>query len=96
VRPIVSDDAVAALADIALGKPANATVEVAGPEEFPLDELVRRVFRRSNDPREITADRHARYFGAELTDQSLVPGSNPRLGSTRFDTWLASPGSAQP
>jgi uncharacterized protein YbjT (DUF2867 family) len=96
VRPFVSDDAVAALADIALGKPANATVEVAGPEEFPLDKLVRRVFRRINDPREITTDRHARYFGAELTDQSLVPGSNPRLGSTRFDTWLASPGSAKP
>jgi len=96
VQPIVSDDTVAALADITLGPPANATVEVAGPEKFRLDELIRRVFRASNDPRKVTADSHARYFGAELNDQSLVPGRNPRLGSTRFETWLAGTASAKP
>jgi uncharacterized protein YbjT (DUF2867 family) len=89
VQPIVSDDVVAALADITLGAPVNGTVEVAGPEKFRLDELVRRVLSAKNDTRNVTADVHARYFGTELNDQSLIPGSNPRIGATRFETWLS-------
>jgi uncharacterized protein YbjT (DUF2867 family) len=88
VQPLVSDDVVAVLADVVLGAPANGTLEVAGPERFRLDELVRRVLSIKNDAREVTPDTHARYFGAELDDQSLIPGSNPRLGGTRFETWL--------
>ena len=91
VQPIVSDDAVAALADVTLGDPANDTLEVAGPEQFQLDALIRRFLAFKNDAREVTADVHARYFGTELDDQSLVPGSNPRIGAIRFDTWLSSP-----
>jgi uncharacterized protein YbjT (DUF2867 family) len=89
VQPIVSDDVVAALADIVLGPPANDTVEVAGPERARLDELVRRVLSARRDTREVTADVHAPYFGAELNDQSLIPGSNPRIGATRLETWLS-------
>jgi uncharacterized protein YbjT (DUF2867 family) len=89
VQPLVSDDVVAALADLAVGTPANGTLEVAGPEKFRLDELVRRVLSTRNDAREVTPDVHARYFGAELDDQSLIPGSNPRLGGMRFETWLS-------
>lgn len=88
VQPIVSDDVVAALADLVLGPPANGKLEVAGPEKFHLDELVRRVLDTRNDARKVTGDIHARYFGAELSDESLVPGLKPRLGTTRFETWL--------
>jgi uncharacterized protein YbjT (DUF2867 family) len=90
VQPIVSDDAVAALADVTLGDPANDTLEVAGPEQFHLDALIRRFLASRNDSREVSADVHARYFGTELDDRSLVPGSNPRIGAIRFDTWLSS------
>ena len=89
VQPIVSDDVVAALAEVALGEPANGTLEVAGPEQLGLDEFVRRLLNRKNDARQVTADVHARYFGTELDDRSLVPGRNPRLGGMRFDTWLS-------
>ena len=95
VQPIVSDDVVAALADIALGAPVNGMVEVAGPEKFRLDELVRRVLRARNDTREVTVDAQARYFGTELNDQSLIPGSNPRIGATRFEPWLSRSTSAR-
>lgn len=88
VQPIVSDDVVAALADLVLGPPVNGKLEVAGPEKFHLDELVRRVLDSKNDARKVTGDIHARYFGAELSDESLVPGLKPRLGTTRFETWL--------
>lgn len=88
VQPILSDDVVAALADITLGAPTNNTVEVAGPERYRLDELVRRVLGKNKDTREVTSDAHARYFGAELNDQSLVPGNHPRIGAMRFESWL--------
>jgi uncharacterized protein YbjT (DUF2867 family) len=89
VQPIFSDDVVAALADLVLGAPANDTLEVAGPEKLRFDELIRRVLRNNNDAREVTTDAHARYFGTELDDRSLVPGSSaPRIGATRFENWL--------
>jgi uncharacterized protein YbjT (DUF2867 family) len=62
---------------------------LAGPERLSLDEFARRYFVATKDPRRVAADIHARYFGAELDDQSLTPGNNPRLGSVRFEDWLA-------
>jgi uncharacterized protein YbjT (DUF2867 family) len=88
MQPIVSDEVVETLADIALGEPLNGTVEVAGPEAIPLDELARQVLVARQDPRQIVADTHARYFGAELTDQSLMPGPKAHIGSMRFSDWL--------
>jgi uncharacterized protein YbjT (DUF2867 family) len=88
MQPIASDEVVEALGDIALATPLNGTVEVAGPEALPLDELARQVLAARQDPREIIADTHARYFGAELNDQSLIPGAKARIGSMTFRDWL--------
>ena len=87
-QPILSGDVVAALADITLGPPVNGIVEVGGPEQFRMDDLVRRVLRATGDKREVVTDAHARYFGAELNDQSLVAGAGARIGSKRFEDWL--------
>ncbi|MEW9682542.1 SDR family oxidoreductase [Pseudomonas sp. TE50-2] len=89
IQPMASADVAAALLEVVLAAPANDTVEVAGPEAMPLDELVRRFLRLTGDARTVVADVHARYFGAELDDQSLTPGSAARLGKTRFEDWLA-------
>lgn len=89
VQPISSNDVVTALADLVLGAPANDTLEVAGPEKLRFDELIRRVLANNHDARKVTSDVHARYFGTELNDQSLVPASTaPRIGTTRFENWL--------
>ena len=88
VQPESADDVAAALADVAVSAPVNGIVELAGPEAFRFDELARRVLRAKNDPRRVTADVHARYFGAELADDSLTPGSKARIGPTRFEDWL--------
>ncbi|WP_234841697.1 SDR family oxidoreductase [Sinorhizobium meliloti] len=88
IQPIASDDVAAALAEVAVAPPVNGTLEVAGPEAIPLDELVRRFLRSTEDPRKVLPDVHARYFGAVLDDQSLTPGKNPRLGAIRFEDWL--------
>ena len=89
MQPIAADDVAAALADVAVGTPVNGIVELAGPEPLPMDELVRRFLSATNDARPVIADARVRYFGAALNDYSLVPGDNPRLGSTRFERWLS-------
>jgi uncharacterized protein YbjT (DUF2867 family) len=89
IQPIFSDDVVAALADIALGQPLNGTVEVGGPERFPFDEFIARTLRAKNDPRKVVADPHARYFGTQLAEESLVPIGQARLGQMRYDAWLS-------
>lgn len=90
-QPIFSSDVADAMAAVALGAPAGGIVEIAGPEKVRMNELVARFFKATKDSREVVGDAHARYFGYELDDSTLVPGSNPRLGATRFDDWLKQP-----
>ena len=92
MQPIVSDDVAAALAQVAVDGPLNRMVELAGPEPIRQDELVRRYLAANKDPREVITDVHARYFGTEVNDQSLTPGEDPMLGTTRFEDWLSSAG----
>jgi uncharacterized protein YbjT (DUF2867 family) len=89
IQPMAADDVASAVARISMGTPVNGTVEVAGPEQFRLDELVRRSLSARNDPREAVADPHARYYGAELSERTLVPSDDARLGETRFEDWLS-------
>ncbi|MGL4284782.1 MAG: SDR family oxidoreductase [Phreatobacter sp.] len=87
-QPMASDDVAAAVADVALAAPANDTIEIAGPERFGLADLVQRFLSARHDARPVIADPHARYFGVRIDDRSLLPGAHPRLGPTRFETWL--------
>lgn len=88
VQPEAAADVAATLCDVALGEPVNGVVELAGPERFRLDELVRRVLYVNNDSRQVTADVHARYFGAELDAYSLVPAGSARIAATCFAEWV--------
>jgi len=88
-QPIASDDVVSALFEVATSSPLNGAIEIAGPEVFRFDELIRQRLRADNDPREVVADPKARYFGAELSDRSIVPGDEARLGETHFEDWLS-------
>jgi uncharacterized protein YbjT (DUF2867 family) len=89
IRPMAADDVASAVGRIALGAPVNGTVEVGGPEKFRLDELVRRGLAAWKDPREVVADPHARYYGIEVKERTLVPEDDAKLGKIRFEEWLA-------
>jgi uncharacterized protein YbjT (DUF2867 family) len=89
VQPESADDVAALLADLAVDEPVNGIVELAGPEEFRLDELVRRLLSASNDPLRVTADIDAPYFGARLDYFTLTPGGHARIAPTRFEDWLS-------
>jgi uncharacterized protein YbjT (DUF2867 family) len=96
IQPIVSDDVVSALAKVTVGSPANGTIEVAGPERFHLDELVRRVLTATGDTREVVTDEDARYFGARLGEQSLTSESPTLVGTLHFADWMRSAASRPP
>jgi uncharacterized protein YbjT (DUF2867 family) len=87
-QPMAADDVASGVGRIAVDAPVNGIVEIGGPEQFRLDELVRLHLATLKDPREVIADPHARYSGAEVSERTLVPGNNARLGETRFETWL--------
>lgn len=89
IQPESADDVAAALADVAVSEPVNGIVELGGPERFRLDEIARRVLCAHKDERLVMTDVHARYFGAELDDHSLIPASNARITPTRFEDWLS-------
>lgn len=89
MQPVAADDVAAAMAEAALAKPLNGTVELAGPEPIRQDELVRQFLSKTGDPRTVITDPKALYYGVEVNDQSLTPGDHPRLGPTRFADWLS-------
>ena len=86
-QPMSADDVASGVARVAVGPPVNGTVEIAGPQQFRLDELVRRRLAFLQDPREVIADPNARYDGAKVSEKTLLPGDKAKLGETRFDTW---------
>ncbi len=88
IQPMAADDVAKAVGRVAVGAPLNSTVEVAGPQQFRFDELIRQALAARNDPRDVVVDPQARYFGAELGERSLVPASEARLGEIRFEEWL--------
>jgi uncharacterized protein YbjT (DUF2867 family) len=89
IQPEAADDVAAALCDVALSEPANDILELGGPEQFRLDDLARRVLRANNDERLVETDVNARYFGAEVEEHSLTPGSDARIAPTRLEEWLS-------
>ncbi|HSR84069.1 MAG TPA: SDR family oxidoreductase [Streptosporangiaceae bacterium] len=88
IQPMAANDVASAVADVAVGTPVNGTVEVAGPQQFRLDDLVRTTLRERHDPREVITDPQAPYSGAELRERTLVPAGEARLAETSFDHWL--------
>jgi uncharacterized protein YbjT (DUF2867 family) len=89
IQPMAAEDVASAVARVSVGSPVNGIVEVAGPQQFRLDELIRRVLSERDDPREVITDPHALYAGAELGERTLVPGDDARLAEIRLDDWLS-------
>ncbi|WP_307544978.1 SDR family oxidoreductase [Streptomyces sp. V3I8] len=89
IQPIASDDVAAAVGRTAAGEPLGGVLEIAGPDVFQLDELVREALTAENDPRTVVADPKAPYFGAVLQETTLLPGPGARIAETRFTDWVA-------
>ena len=90
-QPMAAGDVAAAVARVAVGAPVNGIVEVAGPEQFRLDELIRAQLKAQGDPREVVTDPHAQYFGISPSERTLLPGDGARIAETRLEDWLKQP-----
>src|ERR1700752_3639735 len=88
IQPMAADDVASAVGRIAVGQPVDSITEIGGPEKFRLDELAPQYLAACKDPREVVADPQARYYGVEVSERTLLPGDDARLGETRFKTWL--------
>ena len=95
IQPMAADDVARAVSKVAVGTPINGTVDVAGPEAFRFDDLIRQALAARHDPRDVVADPRARYFGSELRERSLVPAEGAQLGEIRLQEWLAHPALAR-
>lgn len=89
IQPMAAGDVATAVCRVALGSPLNGTVEVAGPEQFRLDELIRQALAGRHDARKVVTDPQARYYGITVSETTLIPGRNARLGKTRLGDWRA-------
>ena len=90
-QPMAAEDVASGVARVAIGRPVNGIVEIGGPKQFRVDELVRRRLASLKDPREVIPDPNARYGGAKVSESTLLPGNNARLGETSFEAWLTQP-----
>jgi uncharacterized protein YbjT (DUF2867 family) len=89
IQPMAAEDVASAVSQVAIGSPVNGTIEIGGPEQFPLNEFVQRGLAARKDPREVVADPHALYYGVKLSERTLVPDDDALLGETRFEDWLS-------
>jgi uncharacterized protein YbjT (DUF2867 family) len=89
IQPMAADDVAAAVCEIVQRPPADDIIEIAGPEQFRLDELISQGLKAKGDPRTVVADPNARYFGVELGERTLLPTNAVHLGTIRFSDWLA-------
>jgi uncharacterized protein YbjT (DUF2867 family) len=86
-QPIAGDDVAQAVARVAVGTPLDGRMDIAGPEEYRMDEFFRQALAERDDTREVVTDPHALYFGAELSERTLVPAGDAVLGEIRYDEW---------
>ena len=95
IQPMAADDVAKAVGRIAMGAPVNAVVEVAGPQEFRLNELIRQGLRALNDRREVIADTRAGYYGIDVDERTLLPSKGAQMSEIRFEDWLRQPALAK-
>ena len=89
IQPMAAEDVATEVTNVAVGAPLNGIVEIGGPEQFRLDEIVGRYLAAREDPRSVIADPKAPYYGAQLGERTLVPDRNATTGETRYEDWLS-------
>jgi hypothetical protein len=69
----------------------NGIIEVAGPQQFHLDELVRSTLRERHAPREVITRPPRALLRRRTARTHPRPGGRRRLAETRFEDWLNQP-----
>ncbi|SKB63903.1 SDR family oxidoreductase [Daejeonella lutea] len=87
-QPIAAEDVAELISQIALEQPLNGTVEIAGPERAPMNEIVSRYLAiRQDSTRTVVANDDDKYMHLDIPKSLLVPDGDYREGKVRFDEW---------
>ncbi|NNC12011.1 SDR family oxidoreductase [Planctomonas sp. JC2975] len=87
IQPMAAEDVATAVARAAAGDPVGE-IEIAGPEQFGMDEFVRRGLTFRDDPRTVVRDDTAPYYGAVIEERTLIPVEGATIFETRLEDWL--------
>jgi uncharacterized protein YbjT (DUF2867 family) len=85
---MAADDVASALTRVAVGPALKGIVEIAGPAQYRLDELIGAILTAREDARQVITDPNARYFGIAPGERTLLPDDDASLGATRFPDWF--------
>ena len=96
IQPMAAEDVATEVAKVAVGAPINGIIEIGGPKQFRMDDLVRRYLAARGDTRSVIADPKARYYGALLQERTLVADDNAAIGATKFEDWLSNQSASAP
>ncbi len=75
IQPMAAADVAGAMAVTAATRPANGLLSI-GPEQFTLPGLISIVLSAQDDPRRVTVDPLARYWGVDIDEKTLIPGGD--------------------
>lgn len=89
LQPVAASEVVDTLVDVATAQPLNGTLNIAGPDIIPLDELGRRTLQAHPDGRTVVVDESAGLFAAVSGDALTAP-SDARLTRTTYSDFLKS------
>ncbi|MFF3505725.1 SDR family oxidoreductase [Streptomyces sp. NPDC003247] len=88
LQPIAAQDVSDTVAEVAVGAPLNGTLDIAGPDVFPLDELGRITLNAHPDGRTVVTDDTAGMFAAVQGD-ALIAKGDARIAPTHYSDWLS-------
>ena len=89
IQPMAAEDVATEVTRVAVGPPVNGIVEIGGPEQFRLNEIVGQYLAARGDRRSVIVDPDSLYYGAKLGERTLVPDDSATLGETKFEDWLS-------
>jgi uncharacterized protein YbjT (DUF2867 family) len=89
VQPIAAAEVAGLVAAVATEPPAQGVVEIAGPEALAFADAIARVLAARGDRIRVVADPDARYFGAAVRGDMLLPGPEARIATLRLGDWLS-------
>jgi uncharacterized protein YbjT (DUF2867 family) len=91
IQPMAAADVAGALGRVCVGEPVDGIVEIAGPDQFRVDELIRARLAAAGDPRQVITDPNAAYFGITPGERTLLPDDDAHIAETRYEDWLSQP-----
>lgn len=89
-QPIAAEDVAQLIVKFALESAKNTTIEIAGPELTPMNELVSRYINLTGQHKTVISDNDNKYMFYDFPKNGLVPEGAYTKGKIYFNDWIQS------